>query len=200
MSDLFKELGPEAPTMCEGWATRDLLAHLLLRERRADAIGGILAPALAKRTAKVQESIARKPYVDLLEQFRGGPPIWSPWAMPVLGDKANLIEFFVHHEDIRRAQPDWAPRPDDAARDDALWSLLKLLGRVLYRHSPIGVVLRSANRPDVVVNKKEPAVIVVGQPGEIVLHAFGRQPDKVRVVVQGSPADIQEFEAAPRRF
>src|ERR1700754_3004842 len=34
LADLFASLGPDAPTMCTGWATRDLAAHLVIRERR----------------------------------------------------------------------------------------------------------------------------------------------------------------------
>jgi uncharacterized protein (TIGR03085 family) len=199
MCDLFESVGPDAPTLCEGWTTRHLLAHLLVRERRPDAAGGILIPLLAKRTDRVMASIAEKPYADMIEQFRGGPPIWSPFAVPMLGDKANLTEFFVHHEDIRRAQPKWEPRLDDASgRDDALWHALKLMGRVLFRRSPVGVVLRSADRSDLVIKRGEPGVILVGLPGEIVLHAFGRSNDKVRLVVQGDPKDIEAFEASPR--
>lgn len=198
MSDLFDETGPDASTMCEGWTTRDLLAHLLVRERRPDAAGGILIPALAKRTEKVQNQIAQKPYADMIEQFRSGPPMWSPWALPVLGDKANLGEFFVHHEDIRRAQPDWQPRDADHDRDDALWKLLKLMGRVLFRQSPVGVVLRSANRADIVAKKDAPGVVLVGEPGEIVLYGFGRPADKVRLVTQGAPDQVAAFESASR--
>lgn len=198
MSDLFDEVGPDAPTMCEGWTTRDLLAHLLVRERRPDAAGGILIPALAKRTEKVQNQIAQHEYADMIEQFRGGPPLWSPWAVPVLGDKANLGEFFVHHEDIRRAQPDWQPRDNDPDRDNALWKLLSMMGRILFRRSPVGVVLRSANRADIVANKDSPGVVLVGEPGEIVLFGFGRQADKVRLVVQGAPAQVEAFEGASR--
>jgi uncharacterized protein (TIGR03085 family) len=200
MCDLFEEVGPDAPTLCEGWTTRDLLAHLLVRERRPDAAGGIVLPFLAKRTEQVMEQIAEKPYDESIEQFRNGPPIWSPFIVPILGDKANLVEFFVHHEDIRRAQPDWEPRPEDPARDDALWNVLKLMGRMLYRRSPVGVVLRSAGRPDLTVKKGEPSLIVVGLPGEIVLHAYGRHPDKVRLVVQGQPNDVDAFQTAPRGF
>src|SRR5882762_622635 len=32
LCDLFLELGPDAPTLCEGWTTLDLAAHLVLRE------------------------------------------------------------------------------------------------------------------------------------------------------------------------
>ncbi len=198
MCDLFDELGPDAPTLCEGWTTRDLLAHLLVRERRLDAAAGIVLPFLAGYTERVTASVIAQPYATLIEQFRGGPPIWSPWAIPVLGDKANLGEFFVHHEDIRRAQPKWEPRADDAALDDALWSPLKMMGRLLFRKSPVGVVLRSAGREDIVVKKGEPGVILVGLPGEITLHGFGRPLDKVHVVVQGDREDIDAFEASQR--
>ncbi len=198
MCDLFKKLGPDEPTLCEGWTTRDLLAHLLVRERRPDTAAGILFPFLAKHTEQVRASYASEPWLAMIEQFRGGPPIWSPWAVPVLGDKANVAEFFIHHEDIRRAQPEWAPRADNEARDDALWRPLKLMGRLLFRHSPVGVVLRSAGREDVVVKRREPGVVLVGLPGEILLHAYGRHLDKVRVVVQGDPKDIESFEASPR--
>jgi uncharacterized protein (TIGR03085 family) len=198
MSDLFDEIGADEPTLCEGWTTRDLLAHLLVRERRPDAAVGIVVPLLAKRTNQVMASIAKKPFADMVEQFRSGPPIWSPFAVPVLGDKANLVEFFVHHEDIRRAQPAWEVRADDAARDDAMWKVLTMMGRVLYRRSPVGVTLRSVGRPDLVVKKGDPDVVVVGLPGEIVLHAHGRPGDKVRLVVQGERNDIEAFEASPR--
>ncbi len=198
LSDLFGELGPDEPTLCEGWTTRDLLAHLLVRERRPDAAGGIIIPLLAKRTNQVMASIAEKPFDDMVEQFRDGPPIWSPFAVPILGDKANLVEFFVHHEDVRRAQPSWEARADDASRDDAMWKVLKMMGKLMYRRSPVGVTLRSVGRHDLVVKRREPGVVVVGLPGEIVLHAYGRPIDKVRLVVQGERNDIEAFETAPR--
>jgi uncharacterized protein (TIGR03085 family) len=198
MCDLLAELGPDAPTLCEGWATRDLLAHLLARERRPDAAIGIVVPLFAKRTSQMMKSIADKPFHEMVEQFRSGPPIWSVFAVPVLGDRANMVEFFVHHEDIRRAQPSWEARADDPDRDDAMWKVLKLMARVMYRRSPFGVTLRGAGRPDLVVKKGEPGVIVVGLPGEIVLHAYGRAIDKVHLVVQGARADVEAFEASPR--
>ena len=116
----------------------------------------------------------------------------------MLGDKANLFEFYVHHEDIRRAQPDWAPRPEDAARDDALWSGLKLMGRALFRKSPVGVTLSAAGRTDVVVKKAPNGVVVVGLPSEITLVAYGRPTELTRVVVQGDADDDVMFQASPR--
>jgi len=203
LCDLFAEVGPDAPTLCEGWTTRDLLAHMLVRERRPDAAAGIVVPFLREHAAEVMKSTAAEPWETMIKTFREGPPLWSPWAIPVLGDKANLGEFFVHHEDVRRAQPEWEPRPDDQARDDALWSPLKMMGRLFFRKSPVGVILRSAGREDIVAKKPDAGngrgtVVLVGLPGEIVLHSFGRPLDKVRLVVQGEPEDIEAFEATPR--
>ncbi|HEY4610435.1 MAG TPA: hypothetical protein VIH06_14560, partial [Ilumatobacteraceae bacterium] len=92
---------------------------------------------------------------------------------------------------------------EDTARDDALWNPLKMIGRLLFRKSPVGVTLRSAGRDDIVVKKPDAdkggrAVVLVGQPGEIVLHGFGRPLDKARLVVQGEPDDIEAFEASAR--
>ena len=40
--DTFEELGPDRATLCAGWNTADLLAHLLVRERQ---------PAAARRAS-----------------------------------------------------------------------------------------------------------------------------------------------------
>ena len=199
MCDLLDELGPDQPTLCGEWSTRDLLAHLLVRERRPDASLGIVVPAMAKRTERVMAEVASQPFPKMVATFRSGPPVWAvPWAIPVVGDRMNLFEFFVHHEDIRRAQPHWEPRPEDATRDDALWNGLKLMGRALFRKSSVGVTLRTAGRDDVVVRKGANAVLVVGLPSEITLVGYGRPTALTRVVLQGEPDDVAAFEASPR--
>ena len=198
LADLFDEVGPEAPTLCGTWTTRDLVAHLLVRERRPDAAGGILVPALAKRTEKVMAEVAKRPYGELVDTFRRGAPLWSPLGWPVVGDQANLFEFFVHHEDVRRAQPEWEPRPDDSTRDDALWKSLRFGARMLFRKSPVGVVLQSAGRDDVVARKGDESVTLVGLPGEIVLVAFGRPNDVARIVVEGTPSAVEAFNRSER--
>src|ERR1700743_2358756 len=44
---LLDRTGPDAPTLCEGWRTGDLAAHLVLREHRPDAAVGIMGGPLA---------------------------------------------------------------------------------------------------------------------------------------------------------
>ena len=141
MCDLLDQLGPDRPTLCGDWTTRDLLAHLLVRERRPDASLGIVVPMFSGRTEAAMKHVAEQSFTENVNTFRTGPPIWTPWAIPVLGDRANLFEFYVHHEDIRRAQPEWEPRPTEQRREDALWGALTMMGRLLFRRCPGGVVL-----------------------------------------------------------
>ena len=37
LAELFLEVGPDAPTLNEGWTTRDLAVHLLIRESKPAA-------------------------------------------------------------------------------------------------------------------------------------------------------------------
>jgi uncharacterized protein (TIGR03085 family) len=197
--DTLLTLGPDQPTLCVGWTTHDMIAHLVLRERRPDAAAGIVFRPFSGHTSNVMAQMTEQPYADLVATFRGGPPLWSLFAIPVLGDRANMFELYVHHEDVRRAQPDWQPRASDATREDAFWDgLTNPVGRMMFRRCSVGVVLRAAGRPDVVVKKGEPAVHVVGEPSETALLAFGRPTNKTHVVVQGTPEDIAKFESSPR--
>ena len=74
-------MGPDAPTLCEGWTTRDLLAHLVVRERRPDTVPGILIPALAGYTEKVRAKAAERDFGDLLADLASGPPLYSPFRL-----------------------------------------------------------------------------------------------------------------------
>ncbi len=134
----LEKAGPDAPTLCAGWTTRDLAAHLVLRERRPDAAAGIPGGPLAGHTAKVQQRLAATPYPALLATIRSGPPRLSPFAIPALDERANTVEFFVHNEDVRRAAPDWAPRDISPGLSDALWDRLRM-ARFTLRKAPVGV-------------------------------------------------------------
>jgi uncharacterized protein (TIGR03085 family) len=197
--DTLIALGPDQPTMCVGWTTHDMAAHLVMRERRPDAAAGIVIRPLSTYTSKVMEQVGEQPFDELVETFRQGPPWWSVFAIPGVGDRINMFELYVHHEDVRRGQPDWRPRPSDPEREDALWAgLTNPMNRLLFRRSSVGVVLRAAGRPDAVVKKGAPEVHVVGEPSEIALVAFGRPTDHTHVVIQGEPEAIAKFESSPR--
>jgi uncharacterized protein (TIGR03085 family) len=174
LADLFLKVGPDAPTLCEGWRARDLAAHLVLRERRPDASLGMVVPLLSSYTARVQRSVRDgQPWEHLVERVRTGPPF--PLSLPPLDSMVNTVEYFVHHEDVRRGAPHWTVRTLDRDLADALWSRLGLMARVLVLRAPVGVLLEAPGRAPVTAKGKEPTVKVAGEPGELVLWAFGRQ-------------------------
>ncbi|MBM4796227.1 TIGR03085 family protein [Streptomyces sioyaensis] len=175
LADLLESAGPEAPTLCENWSARDLAAHVVVRERRADAAAGVLVKPLAARLQRVQAEFAAKPYEELIQLIRTGPPRMSPFALKQLDEVSNTVEFYVHTEDVRRAQPDWSARELDPVFADALWSRLERMARVLGRKSPVGLVLRRPDGRTAVAHRGTPVVTVVGEPGELTMFAFGRQ-------------------------
>jgi uncharacterized protein (TIGR03085 family) len=175
LADLLEAAGPDAPTLCEGWRARDLAAHVVVRERRADAAAGIMVPALRGRTEKAQAEFAEKPYEELIRMIRTGPGKYSPYALKQVDEAANTVEFYVHTEDVRRAQPDWTPRTLDRVFEDALWARLVKGARLLGRKSPAGLVLRRPDGQTVVAHKGVPVVTVTGSPGELTVFLFGRQ-------------------------
>ncbi|RSS79990.1 TIGR03085 family metal-binding protein [Streptomyces sp. WAC06614] len=175
LADLLEAAGPEAPTLCHGWTCRDLAAHVVVRERRPDAAGGLLLGVLKARLEQVMAEYAAKPYEELIQLIRTGPPRLSPYALKQIDEAANAVEFYVHAEDVRRAQPDWTPRELDPVFADALWSRLEKLARLTGRRSPVGLVLRRPDGRTAVARKGVPVVTVTGDPGELTLFCFGRQ-------------------------
>lgn len=177
LAALLEETGPDAPTLCEGWLTRDLAAHLVLRERRPDAAAGVMGGPLAPHTARVQQRyLERRSYPELIALFRNGPPRLSPFALPGADEQANTVEYFVHHEDVRRAQPGWQPRELSGGLSDALWRRLKS-ARFFLRRAPVGVELAREGGGEpyrVTVKNATPTVTVIGTPAELTMWAMGR--------------------------
>lgn len=200
LCDLLLQLGPDAPTCCEGWSSRDLAAHLVIRERRPDAAAGIVVSPLRDWTAQVQDRIARQPWPRLVEQVRSGPPRWSPAALGVLDGLINTTEFFVHHEDVRRAQPAWEPRELSATTTAQLWDALTRGARVLARRSPVGIAVRPTDGPATGEERSlkpgERVVTLVGPVGECLLAVYGRPTEGL--VIDGDPADVAAFRSFSR--
>jgi len=196
LCDLLDELGPDQPTLCEGWQTRDLAAHLIVREHRPDAAPGILFSAFAAHTKRVQDGYARRPWRELVDLVRGGPPVWWPTRIPAVDKLVNSIELFVHHEDVRRGQENWQPRDPDPERDAALWAGLKQSGRMTLRRSPVGLILCRPDGESVVIKRGPDTVTITGEPGELLLFAFGR--DAARVEFDGGQPAIAALQGLRR--
>ncbi|MFF6774977.1 TIGR03085 family metal-binding protein [Streptomyces sp. NPDC012637] len=192
LADLLEAAGPDAPTLCEGWRARDLAAHVVVRERRPDAAAGSLVPALKSRLDRVQAEFAEKPYEELVRLIRTGPPRLSPFTIKQVDEGANVVEFYVHAEDVRRAQPDWSPRELDPVFADALWSRLEKSARLLGRKAPVGLVLRRPDGRTVVAHRGTPVVTVSGEPGELIMFLFGRQ-DAAKVALDGEQQAVDRL-------
>jgi uncharacterized protein (TIGR03085 family) len=190
----MREVGPEQPTLCGDWTTRDLAAHLVVREGRLDTAPGILIPALADYTAKVQNQVASETDWDaLLDKIASGPPILSPFKL--LDAVVNVAEMFIHHEDIRRAQPGWEPRTLDAELTGRLRRTLGLMAKLTLAKMPARVQLRTPDGKTVLTAGRGPAVTVTGAPEELLLFATGRL---AHVDFSGDPSDVQAVKAAPK--
>lgn len=188
LCDLFEELGPDAPTLCEGWATLDLAAHLVVREhdpRSAPGImfGGRFQGLLDRVTVRVKD----RGYRRVVEQVRNGPPL-GPFAVPGLRKLLNLNEYVVHHEDVRRANG-LPPRSDRPDLQDELWRLLRPGARLMLRKVRGASVTLVRPDGDTITVGSGPEVRIAGDPLELLLYLQGRRGGAV-VVISG-PSDAQ---------
>lgn len=192
-------LGPDAPTLCEGWTTADLAAHLVAREHRPDHAPGLFVKALAGHTDRVRLAIKRRPYDQVVAAVRQGPP--GPLRLPAVDGLVNTVEMFVHHEDVRRAQPDWEPRDLDEETQSALWGALLRSARMIVRKVPTGLVLLRTTGDgegveSAVLKRSEPRVMVRGTPAELCLFLSGRG-SVARVDFSGDLDAIAKLRATP---
>jgi len=176
LCDLFDALGPDATTLCEGWSTYDLAAHLAVRDRNYLAAPGYLLSSLADHTARIErEYRAAHSYPECVQVVRHGPPAWGPVGMPVVRESANLLEYVIHHEDVRRAQDGWQPREVAPQLANAVWARLRLVGRLLFRKAPVGVRMQRNGGEPTRVRSGAPEVTVRGEPIELALLGYNRR-------------------------
>jgi uncharacterized protein (TIGR03085 family) len=186
---LAQQLGPDAPTLSGDWTVRDLVVHLLVREGSPVAAGIVVKP-LAGTLDRLTARLSRQDFDGLVARLRQGPPIYSPFRLPRVGAAMNLLEFFVHHEDVRRAQPGWEPRSLPRATEDGIWRAVRVTGKWLVRRFAVGVVAeRSDNGDRSVLRRGVRHVVVRGLPSEITLFVYGRKA-QAEVVLEGDPADV----------
>ena len=181
LCDLFTQLGPDAPTLCEGWTTLDLAAHLVLREH------------FKKWTDERMAAEKAKGLPVLVERLRGGAPL-VPWRIPRVRTLMNGVEYFIHHEDVRRAngQERRADRPD---LEVIAWRLTGFSGRGLARKiRPHGLELQ---RPSGGGSRRfGPAggVVLSGEPTELVLYLSGRR-DAAQVTLDGDAGAVAALQS-----
>lgn len=186
LCDLALALGEDAATLCGAWDAKDLVAHLLVREHRPLGALGIVVPALAGLADREMARLRRRDFAVLVERLRD--PGLTPYGLPVVEELLNTVEYFVHLEDLRRAQPGWEPRTLAADDESRLWSAIRVAGIGLAR--PAGVPLRierSDTGSTATLRRGADPVVINGLPSEIVYFLFGR--DQVRGLSFEGPTD-----------
>lgn len=201
LAEVLLAAGPVAPTLCTGWQTRHLAAHLVLREHSLLAAGILFKPLTGKMESvleqRAEHALDKNNYAVLVHEFLAGPPKRSPFALQRVEHAANLSEFFIHTEDVRRATDRWVPRALDAAYEELLWNDLIRRASLYYRGSGVGIILVRPDGRRHVVRKAATSVAITGRPGELLLHASGRRNEAL-VTFEGAHEAIAILEATTR--
>jgi uncharacterized protein (TIGR03085 family) len=198
LCDLFDQLGPDQPTLCDGWTTHDLAVHLYVREADPLAGPGIMIPALSDTTERrMAQAKTKYSFTEVVDKVRNGPPTFSIYGFPGLGHNLNTTEYLVHHEDVRRARPDFTVRALPGEQQQGLWRAVKLAAKAMTRKAPTGVVLRLPNGSETVAKKPtaEGTVTLTGEAAELVMFCFGRQ-QVAQVDFEGEPDAIERLQTA----
>ena len=186
LAQLLIDAGPEAPTLNEGWTTRDLAVHLYIRERKPLAAAGIFVPLADGALDRETERQKARDYATVVREWAAGPPkLIAP-----LDSAMNTSEHFIHHEDVRRGGAEVGPREFSGVVDKQLLKLAKRFGSLNLRKSEVPVVLTPPKLPPVTVGGKagvaergDDVLRVLGEPGELLLWVSGR--DAARVEFRG---------------
>ncbi len=178
LGQLFLELGPDAPTLDEGWVTRDLVAHLLTREHNPIREFTLGSQPVSDYPAAVQ-------------RWMSGPPRLLRYIDPLI----NTAENFIHHEDVRRGGGKIEPRDFSHTVNQQLAQWARRFGKMTLRKSTVPVILQPTGGIPLVVGKKrgvaergDDVVRVTGDPGELLLWVTGR--DAVVVTVTGDESRV----------
>ena len=191
LCDLLEDLGPEAPTLLEPWTTRDLVAHLVLREHDLVAAPGLVIPgAWARAAERRRQTRTSSSFTGLVSTVRAGPPpgfFRIGWVRQL----ANLNEFFVHHEDVRRANG-LGFRSICAAEDHALFRNVSRSAWFLSRRlRDVRLELAWTGTDDMATaGRGRMTCRLRGRPGELLLYLFGRS-NVAEVEAMGSREAIE---------
>lgn len=194
LCDLALAVGPDEPTLCGAWDVRHLMAHLLVRDRQPHNAVGIVARAFADRHDDAVARVAGEDFATTVAAVRAAR---SPLALPGVDVLANTIEYFVHHEDVRRrAGAAWEPRELPDATVKALWRALPVIGRVIVRDADVPIQLRRTDTGATLQLRRGPhPVVVVGAVSELVLFLYGRG-SVAEVSFEGPDAHITALKSA----
>jgi len=186
----LRAAGPDAPTLCAGWRTRHLAAHLLLRLHHPVQLAAAVLPGSADADTRTSDlaATATEPeqYQRLLDRFAAPAAPLNPMGWG--GNRLHLVEYVVHHEDVRRATGQPANRDLPQPMQEELWRQLRTFARLTQARAETGVVLVVPGGPRAVVRRGRRSIAVSGMPVELALYLTGRT----------AHADVQVIATKPR--
>jgi uncharacterized protein (TIGR03085 family) len=160
-----------------------------MRERKPWAGTAKMIPGLSTLPGRVSASLASRDLASLVEQLAS-----VPLPLSVVDPAFNGMEMFVHHEDIRRAQPSWTVRDMSAGDERALWLSARMLGLMQARRVGVPLVIESGTRRAVLVRGADP-VVVSGPVSEIVMFLSGRTALQ-GLSYDGPPTHVEQVKLA----
>ena len=194
IADDFERFGADAPTLCEGWTAFDLIAHMVVREHEPLAASGIVLPGPFRSHLNRRMEAAKATGFDtLVARIRDG----AGFPMRIFGPRANLNEYFIHREDLRRANGEGARELPDEYQDFLLSGLALSAFLAKARVRNFGLQLVAADDRMRTVRDAEPMVTLSGPPSEIVLYLTGR---KAAAVVEIEGTEVAKTALAHARF
>ena len=184
--ETFRRAGPDAPTLCEDWPVRTLAAHLVVSEQYAGlpmtvsypvwrVVGARTGAALRNSiTGPMLRNMARaeaRGWDWLIARLEVGPP--RPFALRMIAE-VRLLEEFVHHEDVRRANGE-GPRPENPQLANRLVDAMLTISRVDQFALPRqGIEVSLPDGRSYVLGKGAARTRVSGPAGEVLLWLAGR--------------------------
>ena len=170
--------GPRARTRrrsTRAGPTRDLAAHLVVRERRPDAAGGILLPPLRGYAERVRRRIAARPYAGA--GGAGAPATGVEPGQQPADRRAGQHDGVLHPP---RGRPPGrsrvaAARAAPGLQAHARGSGPRLLARLSLRRFPADLWCRRPGTARSPWARGGERLRLVGAPGELTLFLSGRQ-------------------------
>jgi uncharacterized protein (TIGR03085 family) len=173
LCDFLDDVGPDRATLCDGWTTHHLVAHLAIRERGLDQLRNVV-PGRGDRL--VEAAVRTRDFGALVDQVRSGPPRLSFFGLPGADRALNTLEFLIHHEDARRGEDGWRPRDLPTWVEDAVWGQVVKTARLAsLRGKQRLTLVRADTGQEATVSRGAGDRVLGGLPSELALYVSGRR-------------------------
>lgn len=173
--DALAEVAATAPTLCEGWDAHELAVHIWVIKHDPLSWPGIPLSSFAGLTRRRAKNFRQRwPYEELLKKLRRESGAIA--SLPFDGRQGHrhaLGEFYIHTEDVRRANN--FPRSTQTSETEAaLWLRTREAGRYLWPRNQAAICFNSPGQESFTVGRGAPVTQVSGLPSEVFLWLYGR--------------------------